>query len=50
MFLKKTLSVLLASAFVATAALSRDFRSADVLPIEYPTVLAVKNMGEIVSQ
>lgn len=50
MFLKKTLSVLLAFAFVATAAQARDFRSADVHPLDYPTVMAVKKMGEIVSQ
>ncbi len=32
MFLKKSLSALLASIFVATAVQARDFRSADVRP------------------
>ncbi|MFA9948843.1 hypothetical protein [Dentiradicibacter hellwigii] len=41
MFLKKPLSVLLASAFVATAVQARDFRSADVRPPDYPAVRAV---------
>ena len=41
MFLKKPLSALLASAFVATAVQARDFRSADVRPPDYPAFRAV---------
>ena len=41
MFLKKPLSALLASAFVATAVQARDFRSADVRPPDYPAVRPV---------
>lgn len=50
---KKLLTVLgvaLASAFAMGAANARDFRSADVHPLDYPTVMTVKKIGEIVSQ
>ncbi|SDI40669.1 TRAP transporter substrate-binding protein [Propionivibrio dicarboxylicus] len=50
MLLKKLLGVVLASAFAMTAAQARDFRSADVHPLDYPTVMTVKKIGEIVSQ
>lgn len=48
--LKTILGVVLASAFAAGAAQARDFRSADVHPLDYPTVMTVKKIGEIVSQ
>ena len=50
--LKKLLGVALASAFALGAAQveARDFRSADVHPQDYPTVMTVKKIGEIVSQ
>lgn len=50
--LKKLLGVVLASAFAMGAAQveARDFRSADVHPQDYPTVMTVKKIGEIVSQ
>ena len=50
--LKKLLGVVLASAFALGAAQveARDFRSADVHPQDYPTVMTVKKIGEIVSQ
>ena len=50
--LKKILGVALASAFAmgAVQVQARDFRSADVHPQDYPTVMTVKKIGEIVSQ
>jgi tripartite ATP-independent transporter DctP family solute receptor len=50
--LKKLLGVALASAFAmgAMQVEARDFRSADVHPQDYPTVMTVKKIGEIVSQ
>ena len=50
--LKKILGVVLASAFAmgAVQVQARDFRSADVHPQDYPTVMTVKKIGEIVSQ
>lgn len=48
--LKNILGVVLASAFAMGAAQARDFRSADVHPQDYPTVMTVKKIGEIVSQ
>ena len=50
--LKKVLGVMLASAFALGAAQveARDFRSADVHPQDYPTVMTVQKIGEIVSQ
>ena len=50
MHLKKLLGVALVSAFAMTAVQARDFRSADVHPLDYPTVMTVKKIGEIVSQ
>lgn len=47
---KKVLATLLVSAFAMTAVQARDFRSADVHPLDYPTVMTVKKIGEIVSQ
>lgn len=48
--LKTILGAVLASAFAMGAAQARDFRSADVHPQDYPTVMTVKKIGEIVSQ
>ena len=50
--LKKILGVVLISAFAlgAVQVQARDFRSADVHPQDYPTVMTVKKIGEIVSQ
>lgn len=48
--MKKIFGVVLASAFAMSAANARDFRSADVHPLDYPTVMTVKKIGEIVSQ
>ena len=48
--LKNILGVVLASAFAMGAAQARDFRSADVHPLDYPTVMTVKKIGDIVSQ
>lgn len=42
--------VVLATAFVATAVQARDYRSADVHPLDYPTVMTVKKMGEIINK
>ncbi|MDR2113600.1 MAG: TRAP transporter substrate-binding protein [Candidatus Accumulibacter sp.] len=47
--LKTILGAVLASALVAGAQ-ARDFRSADVHPLDYPTVMYAKKIGEIVSQ
>lgn len=48
--LKMISGVVLASAFAMSAAQARDFRSADVHPLDYPTVMTVKHIGEIVSK
>lgn len=50
--LKKILGVVIASALTMGAAQvqARDFRSADVHPQDYPTVMTVKKIGEIISQ
>ncbi len=42
------LAALTASVFFSTA-FARDFRSSDVHPADYPTVLAVKHMGKLLS-
>ncbi|MBT3068548.1 TRAP transporter substrate-binding protein [Rhodoferax sp. U11-2br] len=47
---KKILAAALIAAFAAGSAYARDFRSADVHPQDYPTVMTVKKIGEIVSQ
>ena len=48
--LKTILGALLASVIATGTANARDFRSADVHPLDYPTVMTVKKIGEIVSQ
>ncbi|MBS1154939.1 MAG: C4-dicarboxylate transporter [Proteobacteria bacterium] len=48
--LKMISGAVLASAFAMTAVQARDFRSADVHPLDYPTVMTVKKIGEIVSK
>lgn len=50
MLMKKIMGVVLASAFAFGSAQARDFRSADVHPLDYPTVMTVKKIGEIISQ
>lgn len=52
MKLKKVLGAVLACGFAMAAVhvQARDFRSADVHPLDYPTVMTVKKIGEIVSQ
>jgi len=53
MFMRKILGAVLVSAFAigtAGTAQARDFRSADVHPLDYPTVMTVKKIGEIISQ
>lgn len=47
---KKILAAALVAAFAVGSAYARDFRSADVHPLDYPTVMTVKKIGEIVSQ
>jgi tripartite ATP-independent transporter DctP family solute receptor len=47
---KKILASALIAAFAVGSAYARDFRSADVHPQDYPTVMTVKKIGEIVSQ
>jgi TRAP-type C4-dicarboxylate transport system substrate-binding protein len=48
--LKKIVAAALVTAFAVGTVCARDFRSADVHPLDYPTVLTVKKIGEIVSQ
>ena len=48
--MKKVLGAVVLSAFALSAVEARDFRSADVHPLDYPTVMTVKKIGEIVSQ
>jgi tripartite ATP-independent transporter DctP family solute receptor len=50
--LRKLAGVVLASAFAmgAVQVQARDFRSADVHPADYPTVMTVKKIGEIISK
>lgn len=50
MQLTKATCLIAASAFLVGNALARDFRSADVHPLDYPTVQYVKRIGEIVSE
>lgn len=47
---KKILAAALVAAFAVGSVYARDFRSADVHPQDYPTVMTVKKIGEIVSQ
>ncbi|GHU26643.1 C4-dicarboxylate ABC transporter [Betaproteobacteria bacterium] len=46
----KTILAVLASTFAMGVAQARDFRSADVHPLDYPTVMTVKKIGDIISQ
>lgn len=48
--LKKVLGAVVLSAFAMSTVQARDFRSADVHPLDYPTVMTVKKIGDIVSQ
>jgi len=47
---KKILATALVAAFAVGSVYARDFRSADVHPQDYPTVMTVKKIGEIISQ
>jgi len=47
----KTLSaVAFASLFAASSAQAREFRSADIQPMDYPTVMAEQQLGKILSE
>ncbi len=48
--LRNILGIALVCAFAMSAVQARDFRSADVHPLDYPTVMTVKKIGEILSQ
>ena len=48
--LKTILGAVLAPAFAVGGAQAVEFRSADVHPVDYPTVMFVKKVGEIVNQ
>ena len=48
--MKKVLAVVMACALTVGTAVARDFRSADVHPQDYPTVMTVKKIGEIISK
>jgi len=48
--LKKVMGAVVLSAFAMSTVQARDFRSADVHPLDYPTVMTVKKIGDIVSQ
>lgn len=49
MQLKKIVGVAVVSALFAASVQARDFRSADVHPNDYPTVMGVKKMGDVIS-
>jgi tripartite ATP-independent transporter DctP family solute receptor len=48
--LMTSLSVFAAAASFATAGIAKEFRSADVHPEDYPTVMAVKHMSDIIKE
>lgn len=48
--MKKILAAAMLAAFAVGSAYARDFRSADVHPLDYPTVMTVKKIGDIISQ
>lgn len=48
--LMTSLSVFAATAVFATAGIAKEFRSADVHPEDYPTVMAVKHMSDIIKE
>jgi tripartite ATP-independent transporter DctP family solute receptor len=50
MRLMTSLSVFAAAASFATAGIAKEFRSADVHPEDYPTVMAVKHMSDIIKE
>ena len=47
---KNILAISLFSLLTLGAAQARDFRAADVHPLDYPTTMAVKRIGEIISK
>ncbi len=50
MQVKSIFSAVLASALLIGAAQARDFRVADVNPLDHPTVMTVKKIGDIIRQ
>ena len=50
MRIKNVLAIVLSSLLGAGTAQARDFRAADVHPLDYPTTMAVKRIGEIISK
>ena len=50
MRIKNILAIALSSLLAAGTAQARDFRAADVHPLDYPTTMAVKRIGEIISK
>ena len=50
MRIKNILAIVLSSLLAAGTAQARDFRAADVHPLDYPTTMAVKRIGEIISK
>ena len=50
MHIKNILAIALTSLLAAGTVQARDFRAADVHPLDYPTTMAVKRIGEIISK
>ncbi len=50
MRIKNILAISLTTLVALSPAQARDFRASDVHPLDYPTVMAVKKIGEIISQ
>ena len=50
MRIKNILAIVLSSLLAAGTAQARDFRAADVHPLDYPTTMTVKRIGEIISK
>lgn len=47
--LKMLSGVVMVSAFIATSAQARSFRAADIQPLDYPTVMGIKHISEVLS-
>ena len=50
MRIKNILAISLTTLVALSPAQARDFRASDVHPLDYPTVMAVKKIGEIAAQ
>ena len=50
MLMKKIVGVVLAFAFASTTIHAREFHSSEVHPLDYPTVMTVNRISEIISQ